>query len=235
MKLQQRWNHMPVDVASYSEMVPGLRRLAARAVKFRTNFVETPFNRRCDTNSFNVPDSYVRRVADQWEKMEHCMGLVQQAERHDGLSYDVVVRSRPDIFWLRGHPPLVKIWPKWPREVGSPIVVDWRVPQTDWHAVLTRKQADLVFSLFSRYRSCRGTQAPFDVLPRFTGEAVWNRTLHMAGHVRRIGFPFVLVRDSLEDAQQSIKSMCDETRGDGRIFLTDCAQVMELAYPNRSR
>ena len=65
MKLQEHWNHMPMDVASYAEMVPGLGRLAVRAAQFETINVEPSFNRKCKLNSPNVPDSYVRRTASQ--------------------------------------------------------------------------------------------------------------------------------------------------------------------------
>ena len=134
------------------------------------------------------------------------MGLVQQAEQRDGRPYDLIVRSRPDIFWVRPHPPLTgKLWSR----ATDSVLVDGRVPQMDWHAVLPRAKVGLIFSLYSRYRSCQGAQAPFDVWPRFTTEAVWRRALELTAPVRKVGFAFILVRDSVDDAQQSAKSMCD--------------------------
>mmetsp|Transcript_48763 Transcript_48763/g.144078 ORF Transcript_48763/g.144078 Transcript_48763/m.144078 type:complete len:424 (+) Transcript_48763:470-1741(+) len=227
MKMQRGWNHMPTDVLSYADLAAPLARVRARAVAFETAVGEVHLNRNCTLNSRNTPPSYVTRLADQWRKMERCFGLVERAEQSDGVPYDVIVRSRPDLLWLRPHPPLQR----------DTAMADFRFPMMEWHATLPRANASLIFSLFSRYSACRGAERPFDA-PRFTAEEVWQRALEPT-KPSLVGLPFVIVRDSREDARQSFtrqvtaRPMCDDRR-DARIFGLSCGEVFRRAYPDRN-
>jgi hypothetical protein len=74
---------------------------------FHENSTKTVIPNCSNSNSTDgIQHAGREKMASQWDKIEHCLGVIAQKEISFGQSYDFVVRCRPDLFYF--HP--VSTW-----------------------------------------------------------------------------------------------------------------------------
>lgn len=136
-----------------------------------------------------------------------CYGLLEHAERADQLTYDWVIRTRPDAWWYAPHPPLCS-------GKACPIVLhrhpcDRRNGYSDHHFELPRSAAAGVLrGMALTYQECN-TTLPYTRLEDWLGGAVatTGRNLGLPSFQTKV-MPLVLVRNSSTEPSARILCRC---------------------------
>lgn len=117
--------------------------------------VRGEFNPNCDLyNSNGAPQLPLWRFLSQWKGLQHALHLVLDYEKKQGVSFDWVMKLRPDVLWYHGlkpycgYNPMVAYNPS--TFLGGP------VPYSDWHMLVRGELAKDVFDTLGRYKACVG-------------------------------------------------------------------------------
>jgi len=173
---------------------------------------------------------YARRLVPQIAAWATCHEEVQRAEHHDGVPYDFVVRSRPDVWWHAPHPPLC--------DASSPhnctrgawlhqLRCSEQPGFPDQHFVLPRPLVHVLRDLLDQYRGCNGP-FPYNSLEDWLMTNVQYAAEELSlPKMRRISFPFVVVRNSSTEASASL-FCCPRQAHDSRAHK----RCMRGAYPS---
>jgi hypothetical protein len=243
-KQDANFNFPAVDDSAGGVTV-ALASLRPRAVMLDDGGGAPPVNPHCGLAGYLASWKHVERALSQWRPLGRCLDLVEEAEARDRATYSRVLRTRPDLLWIRSHPPLSRL------ANASIAYADARRPQLDWHYVLPRAGAAAVLRLYERCtplpaphcarlralpdrrlrrasdRACDGALTVFGGL--VDAEQVVTNALAEAGcgvHYVRLGLPFVIVRASRPEHDV----FCDDAR-DTKMFRMPCDEMEALAYP----
>ena len=179
----------------------------------------TEFNSECMFNNvsyedgigaYNTEAGAIRHIGQMQASMD-CLETISEYERSNGVSFDIVSRSRPDLGYLAPFEPYCS---KKFASLRNDTVFS---SSKDYFYIMNRKMANRTLSVLDEYRACRGIswwQGEYETLLRHVSGGKGDFALDHApkqdgGAFLEAGFPIGLVRGEHCD----IDGSCNEVAG----------------------